>query len=266
MTETTTLTEAAPTTHAVFADGVLELTLSYPRRRNALALELRAALATHLERGMVDPECRAIILTGGGEHFSAGGDISGMAGVVGIQGRQRMLAGHHLVRLLVEGETPVIAAVEGHAAGAGLSLAAACDIVVAARDAVFTCSFNRIGLVPDLGIAWTLSRRMGFGQAKLLMLLGRPVTASEAERLGIVDRLVEPGGTLQEARSVAREIATKAPLSNAMAKTLLNRASGTLGELLAAEADAQGLLFQTEDFAEGRTAFMEKRQPRFAGR
>jgi 2-(1,2-epoxy-1,2-dihydrophenyl)acetyl-CoA isomerase len=138
--------------------------------------------------------------------------------------------------------------------------------VVASREAVFTCSFNKIGLVPDLGAAWTLSRRMGLGQAKLLMFRGRPVPAEEAARLGIVDRLAAPGEALLDARALAREIAERAPLSNAMAKTLLNRATGTLNELLQAEADAQGLLYGTADFVEGRAAFMEKRRPDFAAR
>ncbi|MCK8784815.1 enoyl-CoA hydratase/isomerase family protein [Roseomonas sp. NAR14] len=258
--------DEAPTTLAHREDGILELTMSYPRRRNALARELREALVAHLERGMADPDCRAIILTGAGGHFCAGGDISGMSSNSGIETRNRLSWGHDLIKLLVNGDKPVIAAVEGHAAGAGLSVAAACDIVVASRAAVFTCSFNRIGLVPDLGAAWTLSRRMGLGRAKTLMLLGKSVEAAEAERLGIVDRLAEAGGALEAARALARDLAATAPLSAAMSKSLLNRALAPLEESLRAEADAQGLLFTTEDSAEGRAAFMEKRAPRFRGR
>ncbi|MFC3124189.1 enoyl-CoA hydratase/isomerase family protein [Pseudoroseomonas globiformis] len=258
-------TAPPPTTHAHFADGVLELTLSYPRRRNALAMELREALIEHLERGLADPECRAIILTGEGGHFCAGGDISGMGKPTAMQGRRRMMNGHRMTRLLVEGEKPVIAAVEGHAAGAGISMAAACDIVVASREAIFTCSFNRVGLVPDLGAAWTVSNRIGLGRAKLLMLLGEPMPATEAAEIGLVDRLAPPGEALEVARGMARQIATRSPLSNAMAKTLLNRSTGTLGESLQAEADAQGLLYASGDFIEGSTAFLEKRPPVFPG-
>ncbi|KAA2214061.1 enoyl-CoA hydratase/isomerase family protein [Teichococcus oryzae] len=261
----TTPADAPPTTHARFSDGVLELTLSYPRRRNALAMELREALIAHLERGLADPECRAIILTGEDGHFCAGGDISGMGRPTAMQGRRRMMSGHRMVRLLVEGEKPVIAAVEGHAAGAGISMAAACDIVVASREAVFTCSFNKVGLVPDLGAAWTVSRRIGLGRSKMLMMLGEPLSGEAAAGLGLVDQLAEPGKALEAARDMARRIAARSPLSNAMTKTLLNRTTGTLGESLQAEADIQGLLYASEDFVEGSSAFLEKRQPAFRG-
>ena len=255
------------TTRAAFADGILELTLSNPRRRNALAPALRMALIEHLERGLADPECRAIILTGDGGHFCAGGDISSMGQQTALQGRARMMrVSHQMLRLLVEGEKPVIAAVEGHAAGAGMSIAAACDIVVASRAAVFTCSFNRIGLVPDLGAAWTLPRRIGLGPTKMMMFRGKPVPAEEAARLGLVDALAEPGAALAEARAIARDIAATAPLSNGMAKQLINRSNGTLAEFLKAEADAQALLYQSEDHREGRDAFMAKRTPSFDGR
>lgn len=265
MNEPTPAEEA--TTRAAFADGILELTLSNPRRRNALAPGLRMALIEHLERGLADPDCRAIILTGDGGHFCAGGDISGMGKQTGLQGRARMMrVSHHMLRLLVEGEKPVIAAVEGHAAGAGLSIASACDIVVASRAAVFTCSFNKVGLVPDLGAAWTLPRRMGLGPAKMMMFRAKPVAAEEAARLGLVDALAEPGAALAEARAIARDIAEGAPLSNGMAKQLINRSTGTLAEFLKAEADAQGLLYGSEDHREGREAFMAKRKPVFAGR
>ncbi|WP_419899476.1 enoyl-CoA hydratase/isomerase family protein [Roseomonas sp. USHLN139] len=257
---------AEATTHARLEDGVLELTLSYPRRRNALAPALREALMAHLEAALSNPECRAIVLAGEGGHFCAGGDISGMQGITGMGGRARLHWGHRMIRLLAEGEKPVIAAVEGHAAGAGISVAAACDIVVASRAAVFTCSFNRVGLVPDLGLAWTLQRRMGLGRAKRVMLVGAPMGAEEAATLGLVDQLAEPGQALAAARAMARQIATRAPLSNALAKTLLNRSTGTLAESLAAEADFQGLLYTTEDFQEGRDAFLGKREPSFKGR
>jgi enoyl-CoA hydratase/carnithine racemase len=197
-------------------DGaVLTLTLSYERRRNALAPALKAALVAGLEQGNADPACRVIVVTGAGGHFCAGGDISGMNDTGGMTGRTRLGQLQHLIRLLVGGDTPVIAAVEGHAAGAGLSLAAACDIVVASSE---------------------------------------------------VDMLAAPGEALATAQTLAAEIAERAPLSNTMSKALLGRATDSLEDLLRAEADAQGLLFGTEDFAEGREAFTGKRPPRFAGR
>lgn len=267
MNDTAPMSGEEATTLAAFADGILELTLSNPRRRNALATPLREALIRHLEHGLADPACRVIILTGAGAHFCAGGDITAMGQQSPLESRARMMRmSHHLVRLLVEGEKPVIAAVEGHAAGAGLSIAAACDIVVAARDAVFTCSFNRIGLVPDLGAAWTLPRRIGMGQAKLLMFRGKALPAEEAARLGLVEALAEPGSALDQARAIARDIAAAAPLSNGMAKQLIARSQGSLSDSLKAEADTQALLRETEDHREGRDAFLSKRAPHFVGR
>lgn len=258
-------TEQQIAVHSSMDGAVLTLVMAYERRRNALAPALKAALVAGLETGMADPACRAIVLTGAGGHFCAGGDISGMSDAGGMSGRARMGKTQHLIQLLVNGDTPVIAAVEGHAAGAGLSLAAACDIVVASSQAIFTCSFNKIGLVPDLGAAWTLPRRMGLGRAKMLMLRGKPLNADEAERQGIVDVLAPPGEALAAAQTLAAEIAERSPLSNTMAKALLGRSTGSLEDLLRAEADAQGLLYATDDFAEGRAAFAAKRPPLFAG-
>ena len=249
-------------------DGnVLILTINYPQRKNAIAPAVRAALEDAIERAHLNAAVRAIVITGAGGTFCAGGDISAMGQQTPMQSRARMMrVSHQMVRLLVEGEKPVIAAVEGHAAGAGLSIAAACDIVVASRAAIFSCSFNRVGLVPDLGAAWTLPRRIGLGPTKMMMFRGKPVAAEEAARLGLVDALAEPGAALAEARVIARDIAAAAPLSNGMAKQLINRSNGPLSEFLKAEADAQGLLYQSEDFREGRDAFMAKRTPSFVGR
>ncbi|MDB5511025.1 MAG: enoyl-CoA hydratase [Enterovirga sp.] len=249
-------------------DGpVTVLTIRYPERRNALSMPIRAMLADSVAQAMNDAACRAIVLTGAGGQFCSGGDISGMDGLDAITSRGRLVEAHRLVRLLVEGEKPVIAAVEGHAAGAGLSLAAACDIVVAARDATFTCSFNRIGLVPDLGAAWLLPQRLGHMRARQIMLTGEPFGAAEAERWGFVAELTEPGAALTRAIAAARRIGdTAAPLSNAYTKRLLARQPASLAEILKAEEDAQSILFSSRDFDEGRSAFREKRKPGFEGR
>lgn len=249
------------------SDGpVTVLTLDHVERRNALSLPVRAALIEALESAFADADCRAIVLMGAGPHFCAGGDITGMAGIDAIAGRARVTALGGLARLLVCGEKPVIAAVEGHAAGAGLSLAAACDIVVASRSARFSCSFNKLGLVPDLAAVWTLPLRMGLGRAKLLILSGRTLDAEAAERSGLVEIVVEAGQARTEAVALAHELAAKAPLSNAFAKALLSRMPRDLDEMLRAEADAQAVLFTSRDFDEGRRAFLEKRAAAFAGR
>ncbi len=248
-------------------DGpVLILTLNYPERRNALSLPLRAALIEALTAAMAEPACRAIVIHGAEGNFSSGGDISSMEGVTGVGGRERLNNVHRLIRLLVTGEKPVIAAVEGYAFGAGLSLAAACDIVVASRAAKFGCSFNRIGLVPDLGAAWTLPLRMGLGRAKHIMLRGQTFGAEEAEHWGLAEVLCEPGKALAEAVAIGQEVAAVSPLSNGFTKALLARMPRDLDEMLRAEADAQAVLFTSADFDEGRRAFLEKRKPRFEGR
>ncbi len=254
------------TVHSERQGAVQVLTLAYPARRNALSLSLRAALESTLVAAMADPGCRAIVLTGAGGHFCSGGDITSFDGVTPASGRVRMQGIHRVVRLLVRGEKPVVAAVEGHAAGAGLCLAAACDVVVAASDAKFSCTFNKLGLMPDLGGAWSLPLRMGLGRAKLLMMTGRLLGTAAAQAQGLVEIVSDPGQALQQAVVVAQEMAALAPLSNGLLKAVLSRGPQPLEDLLAAEVDAQAVLYGSEDFAEGRQAFAEKRPAVFRGR
>jgi enoyl-CoA hydratase/carnithine racemase len=243
------------------------LTLSYPERRNALGRGVRDALVAALQEGMASDPTRVVVVTGEGTHFSSGGDISAMPRPSAEDGRALLLKLQEIVRLIVHGPKPVIAAVEGHAAGAGMSLAAACDVVVAARSARFACSFNRIGLVPDLGAAWSLPLRMGYGRARLAMLTGDGFDAETAERWGLVDVLAEPGAARADAVALATRMADDTgPLANRQAKSLLARAGASLDAIFEAEADAQFTLFSTADFAEGREAFMAKRKPAFQGR
>ncbi|TDR94039.1 enoyl-CoA hydratase/isomerase family protein [Enterovirga rhinocerotis] len=261
------MSDAQPLVTVETGDGVTTLTLNAVSKRNALAMPMREDLADALDAAIADPACRAIVLTGAGEHFCAGGDIGGMGGVDAISGRNRLASGHRIVRAMIEGETPVISAVEGYAVGAGLSLAIAADIVVAARTAKFACSFNRLGLVADFGAAWLLPMRAGIGRARQIMLTGDTFEAESAERWGLAEILTETGGALAEATALARRIAaTTAPLSNAFAKRLLARMPGTLDDVLRAEADSQAALYTSRDFAEGRAAFLGKRKPVFEGR
>jgi 2-(1,2-epoxy-1,2-dihydrophenyl)acetyl-CoA isomerase len=150
--------------------------------------------------------------------------------------------------------------------GAGLCIAAACDVVVASRDAKLSCTFNKIGLFPDLGGAWSLPMRMGLGRAKLLMMTGRVMDAASALQQGLVDQLAEPGQALADAVAVAQEMAAVSPLSNGLLKSVLARGPMPLEALLDAEIDAQAVLYGSEDFHEGRQAFMDKRKPQFKGR
>jgi 2-(1,2-epoxy-1,2-dihydrophenyl)acetyl-CoA isomerase len=239
------------------------LTLNNTERRNALSMALRQALIDAFDRAERDSDIRAIVLTGAGGHFCAGGDISGMDVSDLGSGRERFRVTHHLVKLMVHGAKPIIAAAEGYAVGAGLSLALCCDTVVAAANARFGAGFGRIGLIADLGLNHTLPHRIGMGRARQLLLYGEQIDAATAERIGLIDHVVEPGGTLAAALNRAQVLAASAPLPLALTKRLL--AEG-LDAALDLERDLQSTLFLTEDHREGREAFLAKRKPVFRGR
>lgn len=238
------------------------LTLNYPERRNALAIPMRRALVEALERIEADPSLRAIVITGAGGTFCAGGDISGMAVADLAAGRERFRLAHQLVRLMIKGSKPIVAAVEGWCVGAGLSLAMCCDTVIAARDARFAAGFGKIGLIADLGLLHTLPARIGQGRARQVFLYGEPMDAARAEQIGLADGLVEPGDTLNAAIARAKQFAEAAPLPVALTRQWL--AAG-LDAALDWERDAQASLFLTADHAEGKAAFLQKRPPRFSG-
>ncbi|MGN6576944.1 MAG: enoyl-CoA hydratase/isomerase family protein [Nocardioides sp.] len=240
------------------------LTLAEPQRRNAISLEMRRSLASALvEAGRADG-CRVIVITGSGGNFSAGGDLTSMTTDRG-PALERLHAIGDVVRLIVHSPKPVVAAVDGFAFGAGLSLAAACDAVVASRDARFGCAFSGVGLTADAGLHWSLPARVGAGRARLMIMAGRPVDAVEAQTWGLVDDVVD-GRSLDAAIALAEELAVRAPLSLAATKEILAADATSLDEVLAREAAAQLGLLDTGDFTEGRAAFFEKRRPEFRGR
>ena len=238
------------------------LTLDYPERRNALAMPMRQRLVEALEAIEADRELRAIVITGAGGTFSAGGDISGMNVADLAAGRERFRMTHRLVRLLIKGSKPVIAAVEGWCVGAGLSVAMCCDTVVAASDARFAAGFGKIGLIADLGLLHTLPARIGQGRARQVFLYGEQIGAERAEEIGMVDHLVPPGAALSAALGRAALFHAAAPLPAAMTKQYL--AAG-LDAALEWERDTQSSLFLTADHAEGKSAFLGKRTPSFGG-
>lgn len=245
-------------------DGAVAiLTMDYPARRNALAMPMRAALADALERIEADAAVRAVVLTGAGGIFSAGGDISTMNAADFAAGRERFRTTHRLVRIMVKGSKPLIAAVEGFAVGAGLSLALCCDTVVAAEGAQFAAGFGRLGLIPDLGMLHTLPLRVGQGRARQIMLYGERVAARTALEIGIADHLVPQGAALEHALQRARVFEAGAPLPVAMVRQYLARG---LDEALEWERDVQSALFLTDDHKEGKAAFLAKRAPGFSGR
>lgn len=247
-------------------DGaVVTLTLSYPARRNAFSMAMRAVFAERLAEADADPGVRAIVVTGAGEHFCSGADVTSFGGITPPAGRARMQWLHRIIRMMVAGKKPTIAAVEGAAIGAGLGLAAACDVIVAGEGARFAMPTARFNLLPDYGGLWTLANRIGIGRTKLLVMSGRAMPAAEAERIGLVEQLVPTGTALAEAHALAREIAGRAPLAHELLKAALARGPAPLEAMLAIEADGQGVLYGADDYVEGHTSLTEKREPNFKG-
>ena len=243
--------------------GVLTLTLDYPERRNALAVPLREDLHRILEAAQGDAEIRAIVLTGAGGVFCSGGDISGMDSTDAEAARERMRRTHRIIRLMVAGRLPIVAAVEGWCVGAGLSVACACDTIVAAEDARFMAGFGKVGLIADLGLPFTLPARIGAGRARQMFLYGTQLDATSAERIGLVDHLVPKGGALAKATELAAFLAAQASLPIALTKQIL--AEG-LDRALEDERHFQATCFLSADHAEGRAAFLGKRAPQFGQR
>jgi 2-(1,2-epoxy-1,2-dihydrophenyl)acetyl-CoA isomerase len=250
------------------ADGIATLTLNRPGALNALNRELKDALLEAVKRVGRDRSVRVVVMTGAGRAFSSGQDLreagdSASAPSLAVELRERY---NPLILALRRLEKPVIAAINGVAAGAGVSLALACDLRLAAEEASFVLAFGRIGLVPDSGLTWFLPRLVGPARAAELMFTTDPLSAREAERLGVVNRVVPGPQLLDETLALARRLASAAPRSLALTKRALNRSMEVgLEEALAYEASMQGIAGTTADHREGVQAFREKRPPRFSG-
>lgn len=267
--------DTPPPPAAEIVDGLLEqrhgdavvLTLHAPERRNALSPELRLRLRARLQGALEADDVRAVVLTGAQGTFSAGGDVRQMAERPSpALARQRLQVLHDIVRAIVGSPKPVIAAVEGQAYGAGFSLAAACDHVIAGDGASFCAVFGRIGLVADCGLLWTLPQRAGWGATRDLLLTARVVHTAEAASLGLVDRVVPAGGALQAALDHAAAYAAIGPLALAATKSALARRPASLDDALAIEADLQAALRVSEDHREACDAFLSKRRATMVGR
>lgn len=248
-------------------DGVSVVTLNRPDRRNAINHALRVQLVATLRAANDEPATRAVILAGAGGHFCGGGDLTGMddRDVASVHARMQMVA--EVVGLIRQSRKPYIAAVEGSAFGAGLSLPLLCDQIVASTSAKFCAVFVRAGLTPDYGMMHLLPRRVGDGNARRMMMTGCDVSAEEAMRIGLVDRLVAEHGALDAAIACAREFTAHAPLAIQLMKGVMgDQRSTTLEATLRVEADLQAQLFQTTDFDEVIDAFKSRRAPVFQGR
>lgn len=245
------------------ADGLCVLTLNEPERRNPVGHATRLALSAALSEAASDEAVRAVVLTGAGGHFCAGGDIRDQADRSLAAHRERFSVISDLVLRMARFPKPLVAAVEGWAAGGGFALALACPVVVAARDARFVASFTKIALMPDMGLLSTLPARIGPARARRLILTNRVVEAPEAETSGIVDALADPGAALR----VASELALAEADTPAMARQfIVDWFARDLSDALAYEQSLQPMLLNSADAAEGRAAFAEKRPPKFQGR
>ena len=245
--------------------AVRVVTLNRPAKRNAIDLRLRVVLAEALEAAMTDDSVRAIVLTGAGGTFCAGGDISTMRRQDLEETRPRAQAVQRVIRAIWDGPRPVVAAVEGWAVGAGAALALACDRVVAASDSTFAVTFTGVGLAGDMGIFASLPARAGPAVARQLLLLPRQLPGPAAQELGLVDSLTDPGQSLARALEDAEAMAAGPPLALAGIKNMLASWPADPHAVLDREVDLQARLFDTADFAEGVAAFRERRKPVFRG-
>jgi 2-(1,2-epoxy-1,2-dihydrophenyl)acetyl-CoA isomerase len=253
-------------------DGVLTLTMNRPDRLNALSWEMCDRLVRALERAAADRAVGAILLAGAGRAFCAGGDVKNMAAAGDAPEtyeertadlRRRMEAS----RLLHEIAKPTIAMVRGPAAGAGLSLAAACDLRIAGEDARFTTAFAKVGLSGDFGGHYFLTRLVGTAKAREMYLLSPVIDARTALALGLVHKVVTDAALEDEAKAVARALANGPRVALSYMKQNLNLAEGaSLTMVMDAEALRHTRCTGTEDHREGALAFVEKRAPRFQGR
>lgn len=251
--------------------GVATVTLNRPDKLNALTAVMSDELIDAFTRVREDSDTRAVVVTGAGRGFCAGQDLSEFEAAYRSGQRpdiREHLAHsyHRLIPLVVETRKPVIAAVNGVAAGAGVSLAAACDLRIASEDARFTQAFVKIGLVPDSGGTWLLPRVIGHARALELSMTGDVIDAAAALEIGLVNRVIPTAGFDEEVAAYAARLATMPTAAIGETKELLREALGlSLEDALEREAEAQARMGQTDDHLEGVMAFAEKREPRFRG-
>ncbi|WP_223649478.1 enoyl-CoA hydratase-related protein [Hymenobacter psoromatis] len=250
-----------------FADGVTTLTLNRPDVFNSIHKPLAMSLQQRLRECQDNREVRAVVLTGTGRAFCAGQDLGEITGPNALDVADIVTQHYNPIVLLIrELEKPVIAAVNGVAAGAGTNLALACDVVVAKESAAFIQAFSKIGLVPDSGGTYFLPRLVGLQRASALMLLGDKVSATEAVQMGMIYKVFADEAFDHEVAALARKLAALPTKGLAYTKHLLNRSFGNdVAQQLRAEADYQLRAGQTADYREGVAAFLEKRPPMFSG-
>ena len=251
-------------------DAVTTITLNRPDKLNAFSGTMREDLLGALRAAGQDAQCRVAVITGAGRAFCSGGDVDFMASLQKsgdtASFRRLLDAGRDIVLQIASMPKPVIASINGVAAGAGCNLALACDYRIASDQAKLGETFVRIGLVPDWGGTWLLPRVVGRSRALEMMMTGRIVEADEALRIGLVDRVVKAGALNDETSALARTIASGPPVAIASIKKALSASErNDLAAQLDLEAENQLRAFRSKDAAEGMDAFFAKRQPLFKG-
>ncbi|WP_298233222.1 enoyl-CoA hydratase/isomerase family protein [uncultured Azohydromonas sp.] len=246
--------------------GIATLTLNRPDKRNAMSDAMRSQFIEALEHVAADKAIRALVLTGAGKGFCAGGDIAGMerrlsapAGEVAFNGWHRQQRVHHTQALLHTMPKPVIAAVNGAASGLGADTALACDFIIASEWASFTWSYIHRGIVPDGGGMYFLPRRVGLPKAKELIFTGRKVDAEEALSLGIVDRKTSAETLVADAQAWAAELSQGSATALALGKTILNQSFELSAQQVFAQgSQAQGICYTSTEHRESVMAFLAK--------
>jgi enoyl-CoA hydratase/carnithine racemase len=253
-------------------DGVVLMTLARPRRLNAITFEMFDEMHAFCDELMRDDTARVLVSTGEGRGFCSGLDLDAAQTLPGLSAHEMMLGQQRWAgafQKFHELPQPVIAAVNGPATGGGLGFALAADIRLASPAAIFNAAFVRIGLsAGDVGVSWSLPRVIGMGRAAEIMLTGRFVEAEEAERIGLVNRVVPAERLLDEAFELAEQITRNSPFGVTLTKRVLNANvdAGSLSQAVEVENRGQTLTTRGADFLEALGSFREKREPRFTGR
>jgi 2-(1,2-epoxy-1,2-dihydrophenyl)acetyl-CoA isomerase len=249
-------------------DGnVLKITLNRPEKFNSFNREIALALQDALDKAAIDKSIRTVLLTGEGKAFCAGQDLSEAMDANG-PGIEKIVREHYnpIIEKIRKLEKPVVCAVNGVAAGAGANIALACDVVIAGASVSFIQAFSKIGLIPDSGGTFFLPRLIGFGKASALMMLGDKLSAHDAERMGMIYKVVEDSNLQSDAMTIAKTLGDMPTKAMGLTKRLLNKSlTNSLEQQLEYEADVQVQATLTHDYTEGVNSFLEKRKPNFKG-
>lgn len=249
--------------------GVATITLNRPERRNAVTAEMLQVLRARFEAAGEDERVRAVLVTGAGKGFCAGQDLSIFGGIPEPEAVRDTVLNYYrpLIESICTLEKPVIAAINGAAAGAGASIALACDLRIMADDATLVLAFSNIGLVPDAGASWFLTRLIGYSRAYEIAISGERIPAYRCAELGLANRVTVADTLLVDAQQWAQQLAQRPTIALGLTKRVMYQATmQDLASILVAEAELQAQATTTADHREGVIAFVEKRPPVFTGR